>query len=194
MRHTRREVLQLAAFVPVVRSFSAFGTPQRIHVLRESAGWVEHIPVMWIEPVQLRAGTNAVIWLSGFNGTKEVMSPYLQGLAQAGFLAVSFDHWHHGERGTETAGERSTRVFANFRKRMWPILGNSILDTSRVIDWMQATFSLSPRVHMGGFSLGGDVGRCRHTRLVAARHAGSCATRAALDTNGCARQVCPVLV
>jgi dienelactone hydrolase len=49
------------------------------------------------------------------------------------------------------------RVFANFRRHMWPILGQTTLDTLRVIDWAIATFGILPQVAICGISMGGDI-------------------------------------
>ncbi len=156
MELTRRDLLSAAA-VPMLGLRHLGVKNQATAPLPEQVGWAEHIPVRWIEPPQRRRGVNTVIWLSGFMSTAEAMSPYLQALAGAGFVAVSFDHWQHGRRGAETSSELGARVFANFRRRMWPILGNGVLDTSRVIDWIQARFSTSSSVHVGGLSMGGDI-------------------------------------
>ena len=101
MACTRRELLRWAAALPACGVLPAaiadqVGVPQ----LPEKTGWAEHVPVRWVEPVRRRSGSSAVIWLSGFSDTAESMSPYLQELARAGFLAVSFDHWQHGRRGS----------------------------------------------------------------------------------------------
>jgi dienelactone hydrolase len=40
---------------------------------------------------------------------------------------------------------------------MWPIIGQTILDTLRVIDWAVATLDVSPHIYMGGISMGGDI-------------------------------------
>ncbi len=91
------------------------------------------------------------------------MQPYLQDLARIGFWALSFDPWQHGARGTETAEALSARVFGsgaqqgNFRRHMWPILGQTALDTVRVIDWALSALKVSPAIHVGGFSMGGDI-------------------------------------
>lgn len=158
MRWTRRELLRKAAALPALGVTSAVGLGHlSAPVLRQNIGWAEHVPVQWVEPLRPRPGTNVVIWLTGFSGTADALSPYLVELAQTGFVAVTFDHWQHGRRGTETAAELRTRVFSNFRRRMWPIIGQGVLDTSCVIDWIQATFPRAPAVHVGGFSMGGDV-------------------------------------
>jgi dienelactone hydrolase len=85
------------------------------------------------------------------------MTPFLQDIAAAGFVALSFDSWNHGERGTETQEELVSRVFGNFRRHMWPILGQTTLDTIRVVDWAMANLEVEPRVYMGGLSMGGDI-------------------------------------
>ena len=126
------------------------------HSLTET---VDTIPVLWIEPEPPTKQTlpPLVIWLPGFSSTKETVQPYLVQLSQAGFLAVSFDPWLHGKRGNETQQELSARVFGNFRRYMWPIIGQTALDTLRIIDWAFARFALAPQVSVGGFSMGGDI-------------------------------------
>ena len=157
MIFTRRKFFRVATAISLLGDLPPRLLKEPVSQLLENEGWVEHIPVRWVEPAQLREGTNVVILTSGFTGTAESMSPYLQELAGEGFLAVSFDHWQHGRRGTETPQELGERVFSNFRRRMWPILGHGVLDTSRVIDWIQEKFTPSPNVHVGGFSMGGDI-------------------------------------
>ena len=119
---------------------------------------VEQIPTIWVNPQQ-EPPIHMAIWLPGLTGSKDQMVPFLQELARAGFLALSFDPWQHGERGTENGPQIGNRVFGNFRHFMWPILGQSTLDTLRIIDWAFASFqsSLSPSVFMGGISMGGDI-------------------------------------
>jgi dienelactone hydrolase len=98
-----------------------------------------------------------VIWLNGLSGTKEQMLPYLQELADSGFVALSFDAWQHGGRGSENSPELAARVFSNFRREMWPILGQTTLDTLRVVDWAIQSLGVPPEVYMGGISMGGDI-------------------------------------
>jgi dienelactone hydrolase len=119
--------------------------------------WVDHIPILWFDPQVRRSTRRLIIFLTGLTGTKESMTPNLQDLAVAGFVALSFDPWQHGERGTESQAEIATRVFGNFRRHMWPILGQTTLDTLRVIDWAIATLDVEPQVTMGGVSMGGDI-------------------------------------
>lgn len=122
-----------------------------------STTWIDHIPVLWISPSSQQSTARLVIWLNGLSGTKEQMLPYLADLAAAGFVALSFDAWQHGERGTEAQPELATRVFGNFRRAMWPILGQTTLDTLRVIDWAITTLKVAPHIYMGGISMGGDI-------------------------------------
>lgn len=119
--------------------------------------WVDHIPVIWIEPEKVRPKRPLIIFLHHLSGTKESMIPFLQDLAKKGFVALSFDAWQHGERGTESVNELAIRVFGNFRRQMWPILGQTALDTLRVIDWAIDSLEVEPQVYMGGLSMGGDI-------------------------------------
>jgi len=72
-------------------------------------------------------------------------------------VAVSLDPWRHGQRGTESGEQIAQRVFGNFRRHMWPILGQTTLDSLRVVDWAMADLHAGPEVVAGGVSMGGDV-------------------------------------
>jgi uncharacterized protein len=118
--------------------------------MAERTGWVDHIPVIWVEPGTTPAPL--ALWLPPLGTNKEWVLPFLRELAGAGFTAVSFDPWQHGERGTESAEEIRARVFGAFRRHMWPILGQTTLDALRVLDEFDAG-----DVVAGGVSMGGDV-------------------------------------
>ena len=118
---------------------------------------IDNIPVIYIAPEQPTQAKQLVIWIPYFTGTKEAMQPYLEQLVAAGFIALSLDPWQHGERGTEAADVLSKRVFSNFRRNMWPILGQTALDVLRVIDWAVETLEISGPISIGGISMGGDI-------------------------------------
>ena len=121
------------------------------------SAWVDHIPVLWFEAHDQLQVRKLILFLPHFTGAKESTAPFLKDIAAAGFVALSFDPWQHGERGKESQAEMMTRVFGNFRRNMWPILGQTILDTLKVIDWALATLDVGPTIYMGGVSMGGDV-------------------------------------
>jgi dienelactone hydrolase len=127
-------------------------------IIAEAFTHVDHIPLMWITPKERQQSTKLAIWLPGGTGTKEDTRPYLQQLASAGFLTISFDPWQHGERG---AGETPEKMFAiamgDFPNTIWPILGQSSLDVLKVIDWAFTEYAITPPVCIGGLSLGGDI-------------------------------------
>jgi uncharacterized protein len=125
--------------------------------LSSSFAWVDHIPVIWFEPHARHLRRRLIIYLPPFSRTKELLIPYLQDLAVAGFIALSLDPWQHGERGTESETEIGTRVFGNFRRHMWPILGQTTLDVLRVIDWAVTTLHVEPHISIAGLSMGGDI-------------------------------------
>src|SRR3954447_10517264 len=118
--------------------------------MAERTGWIDHIPAIWVEPDATPAAT--ALWLPPLSTNKEWVLPFLRELAGVGFLAVSFDPWQHGERGTESSEEIRARVFGSFRRHMWPILGQTTLDALRVLDHFD-----SGDVLAGGVSMGGDV-------------------------------------
>ena len=119
---------------------------------------VDHIPVLWIRPSNRKKTTKLAIWLPWGTGTKEDMLPYLDQLDTAGFLAMSFDPWHHGERGSgETPEQMFAMAMGDFPNTIWPILGQSSLDVVKVIDWALAEYAIRPPICVGGISLGGDI-------------------------------------
>jgi uncharacterized protein len=125
--------------------------------MKPQSTWVEHIPVLWVEPASGPQRRQLVIFLPNLCGTKEQVADLLEELAAQGFVALSFDSWQHGERGTESREEMVRRVFGAFRKHMWPILGQTTLDTLRILDWAVATLGVEPAVRIGGLSMGGDI-------------------------------------
>lgn len=119
--------------------------------------WVDHIPVIWFEPQIQLSNRRLVVFLHHLGGSKETTIPFLQDLAAKGYVALSFDAWQHGERGSESPQEILDRVFGNFRYHMWAILGQTSLDTLRVIDWALTSLNVEPHVYLGGLSMGGDI-------------------------------------
>jgi len=119
---------------------------------------VDNIPLIWITPENWQPSTRLTIWLPWGTGTKEDTQPNLQQLASAGFLAMSFDPWLHGERGTgKTHEEMFAKAMSDFPNTIWPIIGQSALDVLKVIDWALSEFPITPPVCIGGVSLGGDI-------------------------------------
>lgn len=119
--------------------------------------WIDHIPAIWLEPVKPQADRRLVIFLTGLSGSKEDLLPYLNSLAEAGCDALSFDNWEHGERTSLNSQQIVERAFSNFRRYMWVYIGQTALDTLRVIDWAVENLGVEPQVSVGGLSMGGDI-------------------------------------
>ena len=113
------------------------------------------VPIVCSEPQGVARGL--FLHLPAFGQKKEDTRPVLDHLAEKGFTAIGMDAWQQGERGRESRDQLTTRVFGNFRRNMWPILGQTTLDVSRVIDWGLAEFNLTAPVFVSGLSLGGDI-------------------------------------
>lgn len=126
-------------------------------IVEPKTAWVDHIPVIWLEPQYPKFNRRLIIFLSGLSGSKESVLPYLTDLAQAGFVALSFDNWEHGERMTLTQQQVAERTFRNFRRYMWVNIAQTALDTLRVIDWAVDNLHVAPEICMGGLSMGGDI-------------------------------------
>ncbi|MDR2504657.1 MAG: alpha/beta hydrolase [Oscillospiraceae bacterium] len=126
--------------------------------------WVDDIPVLYQLPEGNPDELKLCIFLSGLGGTKESLVQYLPYISSRGYLGVVFDNYTHGERaplkadGTQMVrSEISGRAFSNMYRYGWPILGQTVLDVSKVIDYFIDNFGVSPEVVMGGRSMGGDI-------------------------------------
>lgn len=124
---------------------------------------VDGIPVLLVEPhgaasqdVPDEDGP-LVLWMSHLGGSAEQTLPMLERFAAAGHPAISFDTVMHGGRGSGDPWEFAASVLASFRRRMWPILGQTTLEAMRVITWAQEQTGRRGGVLVGGVSMGGDV-------------------------------------
>jgi dienelactone hydrolase len=126
--------------------------------MRDETEYVSGIPVRFVVDDQ-RAGTPKIaLWLPFLSGTKDTMASMLERSADAGFFALSFDPWQHGERGTESAEQLRDRLLGAFRRDMWPVLGQTTLDAIAVFDWVIDNQDVEPEgIVAGGFSMGGDI-------------------------------------
>ena len=137
--------------------------------------WVDMIPVYYITPEGYQDGDDMkiCIFLSGLSGNKEsLVTTYAKYILENGYTAVFFDHYLHGERAniydpvtSLTASEEDvaalktqilTTCFKNMYRYGWEILGNTSLDTLRVLDYFYDHFPVVESV-MGGHSMGGDT-------------------------------------
>ena len=116
---------------------------------------VDGIPVRWVAPP---SAAGAAVWLTHLGGSTEQTEPMLARLAERDLLAVSFDPPGHGNRGAGSDPFELARwVLESFRRRMWPLLGQTVLECMRVLDWVDDRFDVpGPRL-AGGVSMGGDV-------------------------------------
>jgi uncharacterized protein len=123
----------------------------------EQTARVDSISVSWVLPDNRPEPAGLALWLPALGRSKQDAIPFLHELADAGYVGISFDPWQHGDRGSESGEQIISRVFGNFRRFMWPILGNTTLDALRVLDWAISELAVAPRVVAGGVSMGGDV-------------------------------------
>lgn len=132
---------------------------QQINGVEVTKEWVDGIPVIYAEPAEPQPERRLALFLSGLGGKKEELVSYLSDIADRGFIALAFDLYQHGERGT-AQDDVKARVFTNMRRYGWPVLGQTILDVERVIDWAVGNLEVVPQIRMGGISMGGDITIC----------------------------------
>lgn len=131
------------------------GAMTDVHFEREN---VDAIPVIYSSPSAEADRHQVAMFLPYLGGTKEAVAPQLARLADRGFTAVSFDPWRLGERGDGDGRAVMNQVFSNFRRYMWPILGQSTLDAVHVLDWATERFDVAAvNIVAGGLSMGGDI-------------------------------------
>lgn len=124
--------------------------------LRED--WVDDIPIVWVRPADGvdPKGSPVALWIDHFTGSARAVEPRLVELAGMGFTAVSIDPWLHGRRARRGIN-LPPRVFGDFQRHMWAILGRTALDAVRVLDWLQDNHTGPAPVAAGGVSMGGDI-------------------------------------
>lgn len=122
------------------------------------------IPVLWEEP-DPSGERHLVFWLPGFTSGKEDVHRYLRELAEAGFVALSFDPVDHGERSRFAEGEQFPPDSGAFRdpatgkvyRHFWAILAETAAEVPTVIDWAIAELGVAGPVGAGGISMGGTI-------------------------------------
>lgn len=117
---------------------------------------VDGIPMVLVTPEAKNSG-EVVLWMSHLGGSAEQTRPMLERFAAAGHPAVSFDAVGHGRRGGGDPWAFASEVLAAFRRRMWPVLGQTTLEALRVLDWAQERTGRRGSVLAGGISMGGDI-------------------------------------
>ncbi len=115
---------------------------------------VDGIPVCWLPPKDRAEAI--LIHVPAFGQAKEGARPVLEFAAARGFMAVAFDAYQHGARGSEEREAMTRRVFASFRREMWTIIGETALDLPRVATWARQHSGALP-LHLTGLSMGGDA-------------------------------------
>jgi uncharacterized protein len=131
------------------------GRPQPGGAETDGVEAVDGIPVRWVAP---DTPQGVALWLTHLGGSAKQTAPMLARLGERELLAASFDPPGHGRRSAgEEPWELAQEVLGVFRRRMWPLAGRSVLESLRVLDWVDEHFGVAgPRV-AGGVSTGGDV-------------------------------------
>ncbi len=125
---------------------------------------IQNIPIIWQEPAN-KSERKLVIWLPGFTSRKEDMLPYLNDLALAGYIGLSFDPVDHGERSRypteglthEPEGSFVADVDGKLYRHFWSIEAETAVEVSTIIDWALDYFGGETAVGIGGISMGGDI-------------------------------------
>lgn len=120
----------------------------------------ERVPVLLLQKDEAPRRRAVVIALHGTNGSKEGMRGALQTYADRGFLAVSMDARHHGERAQPIPGlpnpYQSAMLRAYRTGEGHPYLYDTVWDVLRLIDYLSSRPDVDPsRIGLIGNSKGG---------------------------------------
>ena len=118
---------------------------------------IDEIPIAFCMPAKELMNRSLALWIPYLGGDRETCVKELKYLASKGFLSVSLDPYLHGKRNSVKRPGIRTRVFNEFRAYMWNILGITILDCMRIMDWAIKEFNLKNTAVAGGLSMGGDI-------------------------------------
>lgn len=94
-----------------------------------------------------------VIVAHGLGVSKEVQCPELERLARAGFIAVSLDAPHHGERRDGQLELLDAATGAEHHERLIAMIAEAAAEIPLLIEYFRCTFAA--RVAMIGISMGG---------------------------------------
>jgi dienelactone hydrolase len=120
----------------------------------------ERVPLLILKKGEQRQRQAVVIALHGTNGSKEGMRDLLETYADRGFMAVSMDARHSGERATPIPGLPNSYQSAMLRAYRTgeghPYLYDTVWDVMRLIDYLSGRPDVDPsRIGVIGNSKGG---------------------------------------
>jgi len=115
---------------------------------------LDDIPLCYVRPDKIEG---IALWIPYLGGTCGSCADTLRNLGERGFLAISLDPWGHGDRAWGRKPSVRTDALKRFRLIMWQILGLTVLDCSRIIDWAREELDGTGPVVAGGLSMGGDI-------------------------------------
>jgi dienelactone hydrolase len=129
-------------------------------LLSFSSEATERVPILVVKKPDRNGRRAVIIALHGTNGSKESMRALLTSYAERGFIGVSMDAPHHGERATAIAGLASPYQSAMLRAyrtgQRHPYLYDTVWDVMRLVDYLVTRSDVDPeRIGLVGNSKGG---------------------------------------
>jgi dienelactone hydrolase len=122
----------------------------------------QRVPSVLVKAANSSGRRPVVIALHGTGGTKESHLEFMNGLARAGFVAVSIDGRYHGARSKTGKGsaEYVDAILRSFRDgREHPFFFDTVWDVMRLIDYLETRDDVDPkRIGLFGTSKGGIEG------------------------------------
>lgn len=130
---------------------------ERLSVASEAA---ERVPLLVVKQARTTGRRPIVVALHGTGGRKESMRALLERYAAAGFIGVSMDARHHGERAVPIPGLSNPYESAMLRAYRTgqgrPYLYDTVWDVMRVIDYLATRPDAdAARIGVIGHSKGG---------------------------------------
>ncbi len=153
----------------------------------------ERVPLLILRKQGQRGRQAIVIALHGTGGSKEGMRSLMETYAARGFVAVSMDARHHGERAVPIPGLANAYQSAMLRAYRTgsghPYLYDTVWDVMRLIDYLVTRSDVDPaRIGVIGQSKGGTeayLAAAADVRIAAARGLGGADLDSARGRGSC---------
>lgn len=115
---------------------------------------LDDISLCFVKPENIKG---IALWIPYFGGTCDTCAKDLFYISKNNYVAISIDPWMHGERGKSRKPSIRTDALNHFRKVMWQVIGLTVIDSYKVIDWACEEFEIVENIVAGGLSMGGDI-------------------------------------
>ncbi|XP_050215254.1 uncharacterized protein LOC130014443 [Mercurialis annua] len=138
-----------------LKDFKSLLEEEDLYLITE-AGDQGRLPMLILSLKERHYKRPAVVFLHGTHLTKEWLRPMLEAYASRGYVAISIDCRHHGERASSKTTYQKALVSAWKNGDTMPFLFDTVWDLIKLADYLTERQDIdSTRIGITGISLGG---------------------------------------